>query len=155
MDLDGGNKRVFNRLGGPHGAGPADGNKQNKVCFHWRAGKCNRFPCPFLHRELHPPGVGLANGSGASKRFNEDQGFSGPRRGPHFNSSKTWGRVGGNNLIRKTDKVCNYWIQGSCSYGGKCKFLHDWRTGEGFKMLTQLDGHQKVGGFCLFYAVFK
>ena len=44
----------------------------------------------------------------------------------------------------KAEKVCNYWIQGNCSYGERCKFLHTWSVGDGFSLLTQLEGHQKV-----------
>ncbi|XP_017972995.1 PREDICTED: zinc finger CCCH domain-containing protein 63 [Theobroma cacao] len=148
MDLDGGNRRVFNRLGGPSTA-PTDSSKHQKVCYHWRAGKCNRFPCPFLHRELPAPGpAATANGSGAPKRFADDSGFSGPaaRRGPNFNNNhhNSWGRMGANKVVRKTEKVCNYWVQGNCNYGDKCRFLHSWSLGEGFTMLSHLDGHQKV-----------
>ncbi|KAA3455854.1 zinc finger CCCH domain-containing protein 48-like [Gossypium australe] len=150
MDLDGGNRRVFNRLGGSSAAAP-DSSKNQKVCYHWRAGKCTRFPCPFLHRELpHPsgPAAATANGSGAPKRFADDSGFSGPalRRGPNFNNNhnNSWGRMGANKVVRKTEKVCNYWVQGNCNYGDKCRFLHSWSLGECFTLLNHLDGHQKV-----------
>ncbi|KAH7557561.1 hypothetical protein JRO89_XS11G0181000 [Xanthoceras sorbifolium] len=129
----GGNKRVFQRLGG--GGGPSTADTKQKVCYHWRAGKCNRHPCPFLHRELPPPPPAAVNGA-ATKRFS---------------GGSTWGRVGNNNnsssnhrVIRKTDKVCSYWIQGNCVYGDKCKFLHCWSLGDGFRLLTQLEGHQTV-----------
>lgn len=147
MDFDGGNKRVYNRLGGPSGASAAnDAGKHQKVCNFWRSGKCNRFPCPYLHRELPGPGPAAANGSGAPKRFANDRGLSGPapRRGPNFNSHNTWGRAGANKAVQKMEKVCNYWVQGNCGYGDKCKFLHSWKMGEGFSLLTQLEGHQKV-----------
>lgn len=156
MDVDGGgSKRVFTRLGGGGGGPQPDPSKTQKVCYHWRAGKCNRHPCPFLHRELPapPPHQGL-NGTATSKRHH---GFAastdGPsRRGPNnFNggASSTWGRnggAGGSNrvFVRKMEKVCNYWLQGNCSYGDKCKFLHCWSMGDSFSLLTQLDGHQKV-----------
>ncbi|PON57837.1 Guanine nucleotide-binding protein, beta subunit [Trema orientale] len=148
MDVDGGgSKRVFQRLTGPGSGDP----KHQKVCYHWRAGKCNRFPCPYLHRELQPP---PPNGTASSKRHHAfaasaatDDHHSGPRRGPN-NNNNTWGRVhgnaGGNKFIRKTEKVCNYWIQGNCSYGDKCKFIHSWSLGDSFSLLTQLEGHQNV-----------
>ncbi|KAF8379402.1 hypothetical protein HHK36_028837 [Tetracentron sinense] len=155
MDFDaagrGGNKRVFQRLG-------AATDKSQKVCYHWRAGRCNRYPCPYLHRELTP----LSSNGMASKRshgFHDDQSFSDsqsmPRKNPNFNPnlqlSSTWGRghgggVGlGPRVPRKTqDKVCNFWVAGNCSYGDKCKYLHSWSRGDGFLLLTQLEGHQKV-----------
>ncbi|KHN23067.1 Zinc finger CCCH domain-containing protein 48 [Glycine soja] len=34
--------------------------------------------------------------------------------------------------------------KGSCSYGERCKFLHSWSVGDGFSLLTQLEGHQKA-----------
>lgn len=159
MDVDEhGNKRVFQRLGASN-----DSGKQHKVCYHWRAGRCNKFPCPYLHRELpgpppqqHQPFI--SNGS-SSKRPNQgvhdDRSFSGARRSPNFNP--TWGRVhgagagnraqgsgAGNRVFRKIEKLCNYWLQGNCSYGEKCKFLHSWSVGDCFSSLTQLEGHQKV-----------
>ncbi|OMO85979.1 hypothetical protein CCACVL1_09884 [Corchorus capsularis] len=65
MDFNGGgNRRVFNRLGGPSTA-PTDSSKNQKVCYHWQAGRCNRNPCHFLHRELPlPSSAATANGSG-------------------------------------------------------------------------------------------
>ncbi|KAH9647291.1 zinc finger CCCH domain-containing protein 48 [Citrus sinensis] len=110
MDFDahGGNKRVFHRLGGAGGDGGGGGlstaDTRQKVCNYWRAGKCNRFPCPYLHRELPLPPAATANGA-AAKRF----------------ANNTWGR--NNNFNNHSN---NY------------------RAGDGFKLLTQLEGHQKV-----------
>ncbi|KAK0596115.1 hypothetical protein LWI29_012947 [Acer saccharum] len=151
MDLDahGGNKRVFQRLGGGGGGGGGHStvDTRQKVCFHWRAGKCNRSPCPYMHRELPFPAAAAASNGAPTKRFT---------------GGSTWGRVGNNNngssssssnhnrVIRRTEKVCTYWIQGKCAYGDKCKFLHSWSLGDGFRLLTQLEGHQKsVSGIAL------
>ncbi|KAA8533783.1 hypothetical protein F0562_031300 [Nyssa sinensis] len=122
MDVNG-NRRVFQRLR------PSNDNKQQKVCFHWRAGQCNRYPCPYLHRELPPPPQSqsqpsISNGTGASKRphgFADDQHLT--RRNSKFSNSSSWGRVQG---------------------GGVGRFLHSWCTGGCFSSLTQLEGHQKV-----------
>lgn len=48
-----------------------------------------------------------------------------------------------NSIAVKKDRICNYWTQGTCSFGDRCRFLHSWCTG-GFAMLTQLEGHKKV-----------
>ncbi|CAN1180630.1 Zinc finger CCCH domain-containing protein 48 [Linum perenne] len=153
MDLDanGGNRGVFHRLSGGSGGGArprsSDSSKQNqKVCYHWRAGKCNRYPCPFLHRELSPPNP-ATNGGGGKRGFGNDSGFSGPpatRRAPNFNNSSTWGRPGNSSVVKKAEKVCNYWVQGKCTYGENCRFLHGWSLGESFGLLTQLEGHQNI-----------
>ncbi|CAK9161000.1 unnamed protein product [Ilex paraguariensis] len=136
MDVEG-NKRVFHR----RGQSSID-NKQQKVCYHWRAGKCNRYPCPFLHRELPLPQP-AANGTSSSKRSHgsiDEQQL--PRRKANFNN--TWGRVPSGGVARKMEKVCTYWVQGSCTYGDRCRYLHSWCTGDCFSLLTQLEGHQMV-----------
>lgn len=145
MDVDGGgNKRVFNRLGGSS----TEPRIQNqKVCFHWKAGKCNRYPCPYLHRDLPTPPTQSLNGTISSKRHNAFSASMGepsvPRRAPN-----TWGRhqnnAMGNRVVKKLDKVCTYFLQGNCGYGEKCKYLHVWSLGESFTALTLLEGHQKV-----------
>ncbi|KDP22336.1 hypothetical protein JCGZ_26167 [Jatropha curcas] len=145
MDLDaqGGNSRVFQRLGGQSVNDP----RHQIVCLHWRAGRCNRFPCPYLHRELPAPPPAGSNGNASKRGFAGDSGFSGrsgTRRSGNFSNSSTWGRVGNNKTLRKAEKVCNYWVQGKCSYGDKCRFLHSWSLGESFALLTSLEGHQKV-----------
>ncbi|KAL9335716.1 hypothetical protein Peur_072897 [Populus x canadensis] len=167
MDLDynGGNttntnKRVFHRLGGGQSANDTSNqhnhqHQQNqKVCYHWRAGKCNRFPCPFLHRELPAPpphaSVNGGGGGGAKRGFagNDSSSFSG-RRGGNSNYSNSWGRFGNKGDVRgvkrvSVEKVCNFWVQGNCSFGDKCRYLHSWSLGDGFSLVTQLEGHQKV-----------
>jgi hypothetical protein len=172
MDLDynGGNttntnKRVFHRLGGGKSVNDTSNqhnhqHQQNqKVCYHWRAGKCNRFPCPFLHRELPAPpphasvNGGGGGGGGAKRGFagNDSSSFSG-RRGGNSNYSNSWGRFGNKGDVRgvkrvSVEKLCNFWVQGNCSFGDKCRYLHSWSLGDGFSLVTQLEGHQKVEFF--------
>lgn len=158
MDVDG-SKRVFQRLGNSSSNSNTNSNNSNfnknksqQVCYHWRAGKCNRYPCPYLHRELPMPPQQqqhqqsrMGNGGPpglSSKRpygFADDQANM-PRRNSNFNN--TWGRSQGG-VVRKMEKICNFWMQGNCSYGDRCKFLHCWCT-NAFTLLTQLQGHQKV-----------
>ncbi|XP_077234953.1 transducin/WD40 repeat-like superfamily protein [Tasmannia lanceolata] len=153
-----GNKRVYNRLG------PASvGNRQQKVCFHWQAGRCNRYPCPFLHSEL-PQGGSNGNAPKRAHQFSEERNFQGPtssaftRRNPDpdANPSHKWGRgrgggSGGVRVPRKTpEKVCTYWLAGNCTYGDSCRFLHSWFMSDSFTFLTLLEGHQKaVSGIAL------
>lgn len=149
MDVDGGSKRVFQRLGAPSG----DGRNQ-KVCFHWRAGRCNRDSCLFLHRELNGPPHATSNGAPYKRGHgfaSDDSSVSVPRRSSNFSGGSTWGRVhgGGDRVVRKTEQLCKFWVQGKCSYGDKCRYLHSWSLGETFSHLTQLDGHQKASVICL------
>ncbi|CAN4080779.1 unnamed protein product [Withania somnifera] len=147
-----GSKRVFQRLG-PVSQGDnnnsSSNNKQQKVCFHWKSGRCNRFPCPFLHRELPGPTQQHVAVNGISSKrpheFSDDNSRgAGMRRNPNFNN--TWGRTatGGGAFVRKTEKVCNHWVKENCTYGDTCRYLHSWTTGDCFTLLTQLEGHQKV-----------
>ncbi|KAM7272914.1 hypothetical protein ACFE04_027578 [Oxalis oulophora] len=115
MDIDDNNKRVY---------------QQQKVCYQWRAGRCNRYPCQFIHSDHQFNGNGVYT-----------DGFSGGRR----SNTQNWGRVGNKAVVRKTDKVCNFWVKGKCNYKGNCRFLHSWSIGDSFSLLTQLhDAHQNV-----------
>ncbi|KAK6117567.1 hypothetical protein DH2020_048695 [Rehmannia glutinosa] len=158
MDVEGG-RRVFHRLGPSSSSdnGSNNNNKQQKVCFHWRQGKCTRHPCAFLHGEL--PTVG--NGKRAHQGFGEDNhrgggsgGGGGLRRSGNynFNNNSTWGRAqpqqpvsSSRTFVKKIEKLCNYWVQGSCKFGDNCKYLHQWSTGDCFSLLAPLEGHQQVG----------
>ncbi|KAL6581554.1 Zinc finger CCCH domain-containing protein 48 [Orobanche minor] len=157
MDMDGG-RRVFNRLGpssSNDNSSSYNNSKQQKVCFHWRQGKCTRHPCHFLHGELPTAGNG--------KRVAEDNhrgGSGGLRRSGnyHFNNNSTWGRAqlqsqsrhhvssSGNSrsVVKKIEKICHHWAQGSCKFGENCKYLHQWFTGDCFSLLAPLGGHQQV-----------
>ncbi|EPS70603.1 hypothetical protein M569_04157, partial [Genlisea aurea] len=149
MDVDGG-RRVFNRMG--PSASTDNGSKQQKVCFHWRQGKCTRFPCPFLHSELPTASNGKRTNQGIGA---EDNYRGGIRRSGNYNfsnSSSTWSRANaqqsastGRTYVKKTEKLCNHWVQqGTCKFGESCKFLHQWSSGDSFSLLAPLEGHQQV-----------
>ncbi|XP_068634487.1 zinc finger CCCH domain-containing protein 17-like [Aristolochia californica] len=158
MDLDNGdrdgNRRLYQRLGPASGAA----DRQQKVCYHWLAGRCNRFPCQFLHSEQASTGI-----NGASKRaqhFPYDGKFQGSvRRSPNSVGQAVpskWGRgrgggsTGLTQVFRKTEKVCTYWVGGHCSYGERCRYQHSWFVGDSFTFLTSLEGHQKaISGIAL------
>ncbi|GAB2271645.1 hypothetical protein Dimus_006475 [Dionaea muscipula] len=40
--------------------------------------------------------------------------------------------------------ICEYWITGNCVHGEKCQYLHSWHRGDGFSLLTHLEGHKQV-----------
>ncbi|XP_042480623.1 zinc finger CCCH domain-containing protein 17-like [Macadamia integrifolia] len=101
---DGNKLSVFNRLG-------ATAAKPLKVCRYWRSGRCNRNPCPFLHRELPPPPSinGMASNrprkSAPSNTWVRNQG-AGAANVTH----KTEDKNNGSGLIsvsrKMQDKVC-------------------------------------------------
>ncbi|KAI3871988.1 hypothetical protein MKW92_024715 [Papaver armeniacum] len=112
-----------NRLGGGGGA----------VCFHWRAGRCTRNPCRFRHSELPSDQVNFS----APNTYNRvDTQAS--------NSGRDQGGPRGSGLIMDPLKtICKFWMAGKCSFGKRCKFLHQWFVSDDFTMLAQLAGHEK------------
>lgn len=167
MDVDGG-RPIFNRLGPSSSADNNNNNnhnhnhnsnKQQKVCFHWRQGKCTRFPCPFLHSE-----PSAANGKRPHQGFGgEDnhRGSGGLRRSYNFsnNRNNTWERgqsqqSGSSNrtYVKKVDTLCKHWVQNNCKWGDNCRYLHQWSTGC-FSLLAPLEGHQQVCNFVWFVEI--
>lgn len=144
-----GNKRIHQRMG-PSQAAPDRTN--NKVCFHWRAGRCHRIPCPFLHSELpqHADDGSKRTAAGDGRGF-QSQGFvwrsqntGGNSRGPSKWGKGRGGAAGGVRQPRKVlDKICNYFIAGTCTFGEKCRYLHAWFLSDSISLLTPLKGHQK------------
>ncbi|KAJ3680052.1 hypothetical protein LUZ60_016330 [Juncus effusus] len=136
-----GNKRIHNRLGGGGAGAAASGSdKSNRVCFHWQAGRCNRHPCPFLHSD---PGTSSASSKRQNlvwQNPNSNGGYQssnwGKGRGSRFNN-------GGASSSSKVEKLCKN-IDGNCPFGERCRYLHTWSVGEGFSLITPLQGHQKV-----------
>uniref|UniRef100_A0A0E0DHG4 C3H1-type domain-containing protein n=1 Tax=Oryza meridionalis TaxID=40149 RepID=A0A0E0DHG4_9ORYZ len=118
-----GRRRVRDRLGPTSPASSSAG----KVCIHWRAGRCSRFPCRYLHSELPeaPP-----------KRLRPSHKPSAAAGG---------GGVGGNCVVSSTrEKPCKFFLSGDCRYGDECRcYLHAGSINDGFSLLTPLRGHQK------------
>ncbi|XP_009386711.2 zinc finger CCCH domain-containing protein 17 isoform X1 [Musa acuminata AAA Group] len=153
MDADGrnGNKRFHQRLA------PLD-RANNNVCYHWRAGRCNRHPCPFLHSELPPhqqQQQSVAPDGGAIAKRNNVWRNPGAASGP----PSKWGKGRGGGAVgrppgrasgRASDRICHYFLAGNCTYGENCRFLHSWFISDSFSLLTPLQGHQKaVSGIAL------
>ncbi|XP_027337785.1 zinc finger CCCH domain-containing protein 17-like [Abrus precatorius] len=123
------------------------------TCVYWRAGKCNRNPCRFLHGNSPLPSTAYHD----AKRPNTAYPYS---RRPHL-SEKTSKCNSKTVLIRKsTDKedgtsvaktsqkpspiICKYWTNGNCVHGERCRNLHSWFYCDGFSTLAKLQGHKKV-----------
>ncbi|CAL4884663.1 unnamed protein product [Urochloa decumbens] len=151
IETDGrfGNKRMHNRLGPGSGGGPSSTN--GRVCNFWREGRCNRFPCPFLHSELPeaaaPPK--RPSGPGGNVWRNPTAGGRGGGRGHN-----RWGRgPGGASAAvthRPPDRPCKYFLAGECSYGDRCRYPHSYCISDSITMLTLLKGHDKsVTGIAL------
>lgn len=170
MDLDtserDGGKRIYSRLG------PSQ-DRYQKVCYHWQNGRCNRYPCPFLHSELPPK---RANYSSSYSSPDDPRNFQGGgsgfnRRNPNPNPNSTalsnhngpnpavsnhngppsrWGRSrggggGGARVPTKNpEKMCGYWLKGKCTYGDSCRYLHASSIGDTFSFLKLLEGHEQV-----------
>ncbi|XP_072988276.1 zinc finger CCCH domain-containing protein 17-like [Typha latifolia] len=147
-----GNKRIYQRLGPSQSSSSSSSSsssapeKLNKVCYHWRAGRCNRPRCPFLHSEL-PESSDFA---GASKRANNHHQGGLVWRNPNTaGHASKWGKGRGGGAAGRapgkvSDKACKHFLAGNCPYGDGCRFLHSWFISESFSLLTPLKGHQKV-----------
>ncbi|RWW70179.1 hypothetical protein BHE74_00022146 [Ensete ventricosum] len=147
-----GNKRMHQRLGPSQAVAPDRAN--NKVCYHWRAGRCNRHPCPFLHSEMPTPQQQSAAPDGGVAKRNlvwKNPSNAGAASAP----PSKWGKGRGGGAVgrppgKAPDRLCNYFLAGNCTYGEKCRFLHSWFVGDSFSLLTSLQGHQKaVSGIAL------
>ncbi|BAS80280.1 Os02g0677700, partial [Oryza sativa Japonica Group] len=150
IETDGrfGNKRVHHRLGPANGA--ASSSTSGKVCIHWRAGRCNRFPCPYLHSEL-PEATAKRpsqSGGGGNVWRNPHSGGGGGRGAGGAGGPNKWGRgpggADGGPRHKVPDRPCRYFLAGDCSYGEKCRYPHSYSMSDSITMLTPLQGHEKV-----------
>lgn len=156
-----GNRRIQQRIGSSQAA-PDRFN--NKVCFHWRAGRCNRFSCPYLHSELpQHSDSGVKRAAAAEERGFRSQGlvWRNPNTNGNSGPASKWGKGRGGGAAaaaggvrpqqrKPVDKMCNYFIAGTCFHGESCRFLHSWFLSDSISLLTPLKGHQKdVTGIAL------
>uniref|UniRef100_A0A0E0KU63 C3H1-type domain-containing protein n=1 Tax=Oryza punctata TaxID=4537 RepID=A0A0E0KU63_ORYPU len=92
------------RPAGRHGPTSPASSSAGKVCIHWRAGRCIRFPCHYLHSELPE---------------------APPKRPSHRPSAAAGGGGGGNCVVSSTrEKPCKFFLSGDCRYGDQCRYLH-------------------------------
>jgi len=151
IETDGrfGNKRVHNRLGPGSGGAPSSTN--GKVCNYWRAGRCNRFPCPYLHSELPEAAAPPKRPAGPGGNVWRNPNTGGRGGGGH----NRWGRGpgGGSGAAshRPPDRPCKYFLAGTdCSYGERCRYPHSYCISDSITMLAPLKGHDKgVTGIAL------
>ncbi|XP_073061597.1 zinc finger CCCH domain-containing protein 48-like isoform X2 [Primulina eburnea] len=153
---------VFSRLEGQ--------NVKNQVCSFWLAGKCNRNPCRFMHRESPPPQpqhhhplASCDNRSEVSHKLTwKNPNYCSAKKG--ILSANERNRSNGNRDLQTQQKVsnvvtaeseinrvekvqpkqCKYWITDNCVLGDKCKDMHSWFCGSGLMVLTKLQGHDKA-----------
>lgn len=121
-------------------------NNQLKVCKHWRAGNCYRFPCPFLHAEELPKGSSNPPPRGGDHWRNPNSNFRNSWTRQEQQKQKQEGSSAATErgVVKKTEKLCKFWLKGSCDYGENCKFLHSWKKGDCFSYLSELEGHEDV-----------
>ncbi|XP_020969935.1 zinc finger CCCH domain-containing protein 48 isoform X1 [Arachis ipaensis] len=122
------------------------------TCVYWQAGKCNRNPCSFLHRETPiPPNTGYCNGKStySHKCMKKPHSSANNKSSPKHNSKNVFIRkMGGGSLAgdyqKPSQSICRYWVNGNCVRGEHCRDLHSWFYGDGFSTLAKLREHKKV-----------
>ncbi|TKY56448.1 Zinc finger CCCH domain-containing protein 48 [Spatholobus suberectus] len=122
------------------------------TCVYWLAGRCNRNPCRFLHRECQYTAYHNAN---TAYRYGKKP-HSSSENAPECNSYnlktalvRKGGDRGDETSIPKASKklspsVCKYWTNNNCVHGERCQNLHSWFHGDGFSTLAKLQEHKKV-----------
>ncbi|MED6145328.1 hypothetical protein PIB30_024081 [Stylosanthes scabra] len=120
------------------------------TCVYWQAGKCNRNPCNFLHRETPiPTTTGYCDANTYSlectkKPHSSANNKSAPKR---ILKNVLIRKIGGNLVIdhqKPSHSICRHWVNGNCVHGEKCRNLHSWFYGDGFSTLAKLQEHKKV-----------
>lgn len=127
------------------------------TCAYWLAGRCNRNPCRFLHRETPSPSVPTYyNNANNAYRHTRKPYSSAEMTTPKYNSKtilvrktrKTGGEGDGTIVTKAFEKssksICRYWVNGNCVHGDQCRNLHSWFYGDGFSTLAKLQQHKKV-----------
>ncbi|XP_068490086.1 zinc finger CCCH domain-containing protein 48-like [Phaseolus vulgaris] len=114
------------------------------TCVYWRAGRCNRNPCKFLHRETSSLHVN------ARSKYCGKKSHSSSNNTSKYNPKKKLVRKRGDgtNVVKVSKKsstsICKYWTNNNCVYGEQCPHLHSWFQGDGFSTLKKLHQHKKA-----------
>ncbi|KAH1209461.1 Zinc finger CCCH domain-containing protein 48 [Glycine max] len=121
------------------------------TCSYWRAGRCNRNRCRFLHIETPSPPAACGYGNTAYSYGKKPHSSS--ENTPKYGSKKALlgdnGDRGDATRVAKAFKkssprICKYWINNNCVHGEQCLYLHSWFRGDGFSTVTKLHEHKKV-----------
>ncbi|KAL5158455.1 Zinc finger CCCH domain-containing protein 48 [Glycine soja] len=121
------------------------------TCSYWRAGKCNRNPCRFLHIETPSPPAACGYGNTAYSYGKKPHSSS--ENTPKYGSKKALLRDNGDRgdatrvakaFKKSSPRICKYWINNNCVHGEQCLYLHSWFRGDGFSTVTKLQEHKKV-----------
>ncbi|KAL5158459.1 Zinc finger CCCH domain-containing protein 48 [Glycine soja] len=121
------------------------------TCSYWRAGKCNRNPCRFVHIETPSPPAACGYGNTAYSYGKKPHSSS--ENTPKYGSKKALLRDNGDRgdatrvakaFKKSSPRICKYWINNNCVHGEQCLYLHSWFRGDGFSTVTKLQEHKKV-----------
>ncbi|XP_051116673.1 zinc finger CCCH domain-containing protein 48-like [Andrographis paniculata] len=88
---------VFDRVGSQ----PA----RNEVCTFWLAGKCNRNPCRFMHRESPPPQSGKMSHSPPRSDFHRNRSRNLTWKKPNNSIPKTGNAESSKNIPQKVSTI--------------------------------------------------
>ncbi|KAG4381575.1 hypothetical protein AAZX31_15G167800 [Glycine max] len=121
------------------------------TCSYWRAGRCNKNPCRFLHIETPSPPAACGYGNTAYSYGKKPHSSS--ENTPKYGSKKALLRDNGDRgdatrmakaFKKSSPRICKYWINNNCVHGEQCLYLHSWFRGDGFSTVTKLQEHKKV-----------
>ncbi|KAK7385510.1 hypothetical protein VNO78_31232 [Psophocarpus tetragonolobus] len=124
-----------------------------RTCVFWQAGRCNRNPCRFLHRETPSPLPRTTDSIVNTRQGHGEKPHSSSVNTPKYNSKTALTRKNGNiedetSAAKPSNKpsptLCKYWTNNNCVHGEKCVNLHSWFYGDGFSTLAKLQEHKKV-----------
>ncbi|XP_061350604.1 zinc finger CCCH domain-containing protein 48-like [Gastrolobium bilobum] len=102
------------------------------TCAYWLAGRCNRNPCRFLHRETPLPSAPYYNAYRYQRK---------PRSNVIEASQKPLESVASQ---KPSQSVCRYWMEDNCLRGDHCQNLHSWFYGDRLSIVAKLQDHKKV-----------
>ncbi|XP_027922329.1 zinc finger CCCH domain-containing protein 48-like [Vigna unguiculata] len=119
-----------------------------KTCIYWRAGRCNRNPCKFMHAETpstHTSYLGInAKSKICGKKHHSSYKIISKSKKTLVQKSED--RDGTNVVVSKKSSrtICKYWTNNRCLYGEQCINLHSWFQSDEFSTIAELHQHKKA-----------